>query len=371
MNRCIPFLLLPCILLFGCSSTEDGSSEPLVQSVDNLGDNTDIRFEQVATFGHESDDPSSFLSGWMSVDIGQDGTIFVLDHDVSQLKAYSAEGDFLWAKGSPGQGPGELRNAGPPIPGPDGRIHISNQGNSRIDIFSSEGDFEESFDLEQRNLTRAVLHGFLDDDTAVFFKNGRGTIGGTVHLVSISQDWKPVSSIPVDYSREDEIDERMVSFLSVGIVEGLLVTADPRSFEQTHHAIDGTVVRSTILDRSGLSGPRMVERPNGYGQVQYSGHDPIQSLDGSWFMGQSRWTVNDDEMIAAMGQPRDENSPRPDMRSALDFFDADFRLRYSLDGEQQEAMFDGNILAFDGRSHLYTFDSEEGIGIKYRVEIRS
>jgi 6-bladed beta-propeller len=61
------------------------------------------------TAGGEDDE--SVLFGLIGqVEIGDDGTVYLLDNQLSQVQVYSSEGEFLSTMGGPGEGPGEVSN---------------------------------------------------------------------------------------------------------------------------------------------------------------------------------------------------------------------------------------------------------------------
>jgi 6-bladed beta-propeller len=60
------------------------------------------------TIGATGGDPNYEFGQIVGIDVGSDGTIYVLDQQARQVRAFDAEGKYLRTIGKPGSGPGEL-----------------------------------------------------------------------------------------------------------------------------------------------------------------------------------------------------------------------------------------------------------------------
>lgn len=371
--RSISSLILVVFFAVGCGS-KTASHTNIIHNPDIPEGNEkaleNIQAEVVATFGGDTENLDAVLSGWMGLTVAPNGQIYVIDYQVNQLKAFDHEGSFLWSKLQEGEGPGELRNARTPRVGPDNRLYISNQGATRMDIFNLEGELLESFQYEPIGLTHHSFHGILQDTMAVFYKWKRGVRGGSFSIRNMLRDWSVVDSFSVVHEMPETPNPLLISWQPASIVDDEIVLPNQWEFETKvvdHH---GNPIQLIQRDKTGLSGTIIHEMEGGYGQVQFSSHGAPMILDGEWRISLSSWTLNLEEMVAALGQPRDENSPRPDWGSSLDIYDREWTLAYSLNDDQQEELFSGNILTTDGNGHVYTYDSETGMGYKYRVSVR-
>ncbi len=82
------------------------------------------------------------------VTVGRDGTIFVLDGIHGAVKAFSAQGQYLFSAGTPGSGPAQLKKPLGFDCSADGQIYIADTGNRRVQIMSPEGRFTDSFPVK-------------------------------------------------------------------------------------------------------------------------------------------------------------------------------------------------------------------------------
>lgn len=83
------------------------------------------------------------------IDIAEDGTIFVLDMQASEIKAFDNQGTHLRTFGSPGAGPGELS---PQALGvfidPEGKVQVIDLGNARVNRYDPTGESLGSFRVD-------------------------------------------------------------------------------------------------------------------------------------------------------------------------------------------------------------------------------
>jgi hypothetical protein len=72
---------------------------------------------------------------------GANGSIFVLDYRVQEIRLFDRQGRFVKRVARRGNGPGEIADANGLLVAPDGEIWVNDPRNSRWTVFSSSGDF--------------------------------------------------------------------------------------------------------------------------------------------------------------------------------------------------------------------------------------
>lgn len=137
----------------------------------------DIEAKLLFTLG-ESDDENEAFYRPMDIAISKKGEIFVLDSGNSRIQCFSSKGEFLYSFGRQGQGPGELSHYAATINIlNDENLYLIDNGQKRISIFSTAGDFIKSFktqyaydDIVLSNDTY-FISGFklLEDHKPIFF----------------------------------------------------------------------------------------------------------------------------------------------------------------------------------------------------------
>lgn len=127
---------------------------------DTIGDTVVVRTVSGSAWGEparlvaevaigELDGPFEYLFGQpVSLGAGADGTIYVVDRQGPELRAYGPDGTYRATLAGAGEGPGELKG---PDGGlavlSDGRILVRDPGNARIQVFGPDGEPVETWPL--------------------------------------------------------------------------------------------------------------------------------------------------------------------------------------------------------------------------------
>lgn len=104
--------------------------------------------EQKLKIGNAGGDPNYQFGTIAAVDIGSEGTIYVLDQQAQQIRVYSPDGTYLRAIGKPGSGPGEL-SAGVMglIVTRGDTILVPDMGQQRVTRYTADGGTVGSFPI--------------------------------------------------------------------------------------------------------------------------------------------------------------------------------------------------------------------------------
>jgi len=138
----------------GCSSGRRGDIAGKWEAVhDTVGDTIVVRTISGSLWGDTAqllpevsigmiDGPEEYILGdVVSLAMGRDGTIYVMDRQVPALRVYNPDGTYRTTFGQEGEGPGEYK-------GPDGGLNVLSDGrivlrdppNARIQVYSSQGE---------------------------------------------------------------------------------------------------------------------------------------------------------------------------------------------------------------------------------------
>jgi hypothetical protein len=126
-----------------------------------------------------------------SLGVGPDGTIYVVDRQVPDLRAFSADGTFLHTLGRPGEGPGEINQ---PDGGlavlSDGRVLVRDVGNARIQVYDPAGEPAGAWSIRGGFSTSSPLYKDRDDNvyTQILVDPRAEVKDWVVGLVRISPD---------------------------------------------------------------------------------------------------------------------------------------------------------------------------------------
>ncbi len=90
-----------------------------------------------------------YLFGQIAGIAGREDRIFVLDSKISILRMYDGQGRYLRDVARKGEGPGEFVSPSSLVVNPrDGRLFVQDASRGRISVFSSDGDYQESWRIK-------------------------------------------------------------------------------------------------------------------------------------------------------------------------------------------------------------------------------
>ncbi|HUE76662.1 MAG TPA: 6-bladed beta-propeller [Longimicrobiales bacterium] len=104
--------------------------------------------EEEVRIGTAAGEPEYQFGLIVGIDVGEDGRIYVMDQQASEVRIFDADGRFVSSIGKPGAGPGELGPAaGPVFVGPGDTISVPDASQQRLTRFTSEGEPAGSYSL--------------------------------------------------------------------------------------------------------------------------------------------------------------------------------------------------------------------------------
>jgi hypothetical protein len=191
--------------LAACAGDDTPGDGPRVTR-SQRGDTLVVRTESGSVWGAEStlvpevsigeiEGDLEYLFGSVrSLAVARDGTIYVVDGQVPDLRAFDADGRFLRTLGRPGEGPGEIKS---PDGGlailSDGRILIRDPGNARIQVYGPDGQALETWSIRGGFNTSSPLFKDRDDNvyTQILVDTQAEVRDWVVGLVRIHPDGTP------------------------------------------------------------------------------------------------------------------------------------------------------------------------------------
>ena len=122
------------------SIRESAGDTVVVRTVSGSVWGASARLVQELELGVVDGDPALMFGQIAGLAVGPDGSIYVLDRQVPEVRVFAPDGTHRLTLGRPGQGPGELRQ---PDGGlavlDDGRVLVRDPGNARIQVFAADG----------------------------------------------------------------------------------------------------------------------------------------------------------------------------------------------------------------------------------------
>ena len=168
----LPFTLVFLMFFSACGGSDDSGSSGGMEVVrDTVGDTIvvrtlsgsawggDARLVPEVSVGELEGALEYILGDVVSIAVGADGTLYLVDGQVPELRAYDVDGTFRAILGSPGEGPGELNQ---PDGGlavlSDGRILVRDPGNGRIQVYGPDGEALDTWPIRGNFNTSQPFH---------------------------------------------------------------------------------------------------------------------------------------------------------------------------------------------------------------------
>jgi len=148
--RRLAFAVSAILVAAGCGG--DASSDAPGVTRDTLADGTVVvRYPTVPIgeplevaadlrMGSVDDDPYLSFADVRGIEAGSDGTIYVLDYQVSEVRAFDADGNYLRTVATPGEGPGEISEANGFVLVRDSILWIQDHGKWTMLGVTTEGE---------------------------------------------------------------------------------------------------------------------------------------------------------------------------------------------------------------------------------------
>ncbi|NNG15645.1 MAG: hypothetical protein HKM89_04125 [Gemmatimonadales bacterium] len=162
------------------------------------------------------DGPDEYMFGNIrSLAAAPDGSIYIFDSHVPALRKYALDGTYVGAFGREGGGPGEYqRPDGGLAVLPDGRVLLRDPGNTRISVYSPEGEYLEGWRIRGGFNTSRRLYADTDGNsyTLILVDPGAAVMDWQLGLVQYGPDGVPrdtLSAPSYDYQHSELVAQRI------------------------------------------------------------------------------------------------------------------------------------------------------------------
>jgi len=99
-----------------------------------------VEMEELWRLGGDTDDEDEFFGVIADIEIDAQGNVYLLDSQLSEVKIYSDDGEYLRSIGREGEGPGEFRRPGAMFFTDEGNVAVAQFMPGKIVVLTPEGD---------------------------------------------------------------------------------------------------------------------------------------------------------------------------------------------------------------------------------------
>ena len=358
---------------FGCGSGGDDSSavkkengviyNPSVGLQQDEG--APVEFDLVETIDLSIiEEPVISNVGYLQID--DEGNFYFIDRRLSKLISLDPEGNFRWATGEEGKGPGDFESPFGMALHKD-RLYVANIQGSRLDEFDLSGTFIKTYDLP-KDIRFASLVDIRDDGLILMSGANFGTVGALVYTMELTDSLRVQENINI-IETEDEEYSRATIRGGIEMRDEDFIYSFNTGYRHQVYDYTGNLKTEVYREFDGILGPGIYANEN---SVSLYGLGNINSpvfLDNGHYLVQVEHPVNIDDPHAYARRASTGETESPIYERIMDVYNADHELLYTFDdSEYVEAL--GDLSVQDTEGYYYSVFSSDLMIKKYKVNTK-
>ncbi len=324
----------------------------------------ELELEQV--FGADEAPEEALLgnAAWVTVD--DSGRVYVVDGKASEMVAFAPDGTLLWRASGPGQGPADIEGLNDLAWDGADNLVLLNQSGTRLDTWTTDGTYVDSFSLSEVSINRARMIRFIDPNTLYLVDNGTGEMRS--YRLAGRPAWRLDRSAELSTSWTDEIPVLSRFFADMEIRGDLVVLGSVFAHEFNVFSLDGEPERRVMRPETGFV-PSVSEGTQWYRGFGYL-RAPVRLVDGKWLTG-AQWPSNVTNPVAAARRDRQGERLSLETHVELELYDPEGRWLTSMSWEHPDTPGFGQLAAVGRDGKLYTSAMDPFPQVRrYRVILR-
>jgi outer membrane protein assembly factor BamB len=372
------FLLLICIgIITGCSGHKGRKQSNIINNP-TKGKWQDqakppLKFTHTLTIGNQTD---LILSGAYQIDgpvVDSTGNIYFIDTQRDVMYCFNPQGNLRWKTGQKGKGPGDFNKPfGLVINGH--HLYTANIRGTRIDEFNLQGKLINStptkaFDM---GIFSSVV-GFISDSLLVTSNGLMGTFGAKITILNTSDTLEKTAQFKVTPDPDLKFNKHLGMGVSIGIIGSLIAAGNSGDYTMRFYDKNGNVIRTVSRNFDKLVRFGHYQTTSGSSGIGSFGalSAPVDLYNGYYLVHLS-WPTNvtNPNQFLKNSMVNQHNSKKAIYKNALDLYDTDWTLLYSLNYDGRAPKI-GTISYVDSKGNIYTKSNSPFPQIRrYKVIIR-
>lgn len=230
----LPLFALTCAIfvLTGCQN-----KNPAGEHADGLAE-LQLVLEQ--SFGTTPENESVLNGEVRALIVDSLSTVFVLTDfkGASTIHAYDELGNEKWVIDQTGRGPGDLRSAWGMAWDGQTTLYVSNQVATRIDEFSTDGQYVKSTLAPELGRTRVLVAGFVPPSTLIAYESIAGEFGARLIVID-TVDWTIADTFSVIQTRDQFVPDMVAFAPSISVVDDHIFASNDSRYEYSSYTLQG------------------------------------------------------------------------------------------------------------------------------------
>lgn len=352
------YLILICFVFLNCETKVSRETKDGVLYVKNPEHGlwqdrkeNPIVFELEKTFGVENEPDEEMFSTISDVFTDVYNNVYIFDRRENRFVSYNAEGEFVWITGRQGGGPGEFQGVSGVVFDGSKYFYVGNQSGNRIDKFDLNGEYIKSYNLSNTGIGLNSLIGFIPDNILVFKNSKAGKYGVQLSFLDLGDLLQAKPEIYIEEDIGVKIPEDFFLNIDVEIRDTEVVLGSLYTYKLSYYNLDGALKKVITRDFDKIMRPAFSSVENSVPMVRYGGVIPPLKLSNEIEICFLYWATNVDDPDAYLTL-----AVKPELifRHALDFYNSQGELLYSIYGDGIISSEIGGPIHIDSAGKLYT-----------------
>ncbi|MEX0720021.1 MAG: hypothetical protein WD059_05085 [Balneolaceae bacterium] len=316
-----------------------------------------VEFEVVQTFGADQEPLEATLSHVTDVFTDDSLNVYILDHESNKLVSFTPDGEFRWASGKKGKGPGDLENARSMTWDGEELIYIGNIYGSRIDRFNLQGTFLETLSVPE-NLETSMfgnkIVGFMAGKL-VLFSGLDAEFAGNFYITEPGDFLQLVNSYTINLTGDVKVPLGMHEFSLPSIYSDQIIIPDVKNY--SFHIYEESFKNQNIVNREF----DWIVRPGFYidGEDRmmgtFSAVNKVLKFGSGYYISSAYWVKGIQDPDRLLSDYINGKIEGMEYQSTIDLFNEDWELLYSLEADRNINPDFGQPIHIDREGNLYAY----------------
>lgn len=311
-----------------------------------------IKFENVEKYGVETTDEDAILMVVSSMFVDNDENVYVLDARAQKVISYNKLGDVRWTIDSPGRGPGDISQPKNIVWNKKDEFYLSNLNGNRIDLFSLEGIFLVTIEVPE--IENAIELVGYSGNKLIVNSPIRGKFGNKYSVLNADSNYSIQNSFTLDVTGEIKVPIESAWFPKTILLEGELVHGGVSEYEYHFWNLDSTKVKVVKREFEKLVRPGLMEDEEGSVVAALGGMNPPLKINANYYIASSNWPVDVDDPDVFLEGLYNGTITEFKLQNTIDFYDKNWNLLYSAEGNEAEHSDFGNPRYVDSKGFVYS-----------------
>ena len=364
------FLLFILITAAGCSGKGETPERdyPVINNPEwgiyQDYENPPVRFELIDSIAAKLPD-NELIAGINFLQTDLTSNIYFLDRQQSKLISLSADGNFRWATGQQGKGPGDFENTYSMVNNGE-QLYVGNIQGTRVDLFNFNGSYLKSYNTGEK-IQLGFLNGFNTKGELLITTPIWGKLGTNLYFSTLAEDSIHINNEIEIVEPGFELAQGMSAGPRLSLYDSLIFASSRLNYSIKIYNREAELVKDIQRDFDKIAHPGMHSSNGSSALFTFGGLTEPKFLPDGSFIITSSWPTNLNDPNEYVRRNMEGNARELVYRHSVDIFNKEGNLLYSFEGNGTTPSI-GRIEHIDHQGIIYTVSTDsEPVIYRYKL----